>query len=70
MCSVSYLSDDNSVVLPADIDANGYADAVVDLLGDEERLAQLRAAQFYPLDAMVPNCAGGVESARALRNGR
>ena len=72
---VSYLTADNSVVLPAETDAEGYAEAVVDVLGDEERLAELRAgchraARHYTLDAMVRNFADGVESAMLVRDGR
>lgn len=72
---VSYLTAHNSVVLPAEIDAEGYAEAVVDVLGDEERLSELRAgcrqaAECYTLDAMVRNFADGVESAFRVRNGQ
>lgn len=72
---ISYLTTDNSVVLPADIDAQGYADAVIDVLGDADRLSRLRAgcgraAERYTLDAMVRNFADGVESALRTRKGR
>jgi glycosyltransferase involved in cell wall biosynthesis len=72
---VGYLTDDNSLTLPPDVDAERYAGEVVDLLGDEKRLSELRvgcrrAAEFYTLDAMVDNFADGVESALALRAGR
>lgn len=67
---VSYLGPDNSVVLNEDVDAATFAEAVIELFGDEARLEQLaagcaRAAGVYTLDAMVSNFADGIEAALA-----
>ncbi len=65
---VSYLGPDNAVVLPADASAADFAATVERLFGDPAELASLQqgclaASQFYTLDAMVENFAGGIVDA-------
>lgn len=68
---VDYLSPGvDSIVLDGEVSAPVFATAVVELLGDDDRLRALqagcrRAAGTYTLDAMVERFAGGVAAALA-----
>jgi glycosyltransferase involved in cell wall biosynthesis len=67
---IEYLTADNSIVLPAEADVDGFATAVADLLGDRAELARLQAgcrasSAIFTLDAMVDNFATGVVDALA-----
>ena len=67
---IEYLTPDNSVVVAAEADVDGFASAVADLLGDPVELARLQAgcrvsSETFTLDAMVDNFATGVVDALA-----
>lgn len=65
---IDYLTADNSVVLASDADADAFAAAIADLLGNGSELARLQSgcrasAETFTLDAMIDNFASGVVSA-------